>query len=256
MDVRGRWALVTGGAKRLGRGIALGLARAGANVVVHHGHSPGEGEETAREIEQLGVEACVLQADLSDPEAIAGLFERVESDCGDLAVLVNSAASFRRQPLMEAAVDDWDAVLDVNLRAVWLCLKRSAKLMRRAVVEGPEKGVAVNIADLTGIQPWPGYSHHGVSKAGVIHLTRIAARELAPEIRVNCVVPGAILPPPGLEPEDPEWHRKVERIPLERPGSPEVIADAILFLIRNPFVTGTVLAVDGGEQLLGGQPVE
>ena len=256
MEIRGQWSLVTGGAKRLGRGIALGLARAGANVVVHHGHSPREADETVREIRGLGVEAFAVAADLSDPDAIAGLFGRMEAQAGALSVLVNSAASFQRQSLMDADVEAWDSVLDLNLRAVWLCLKHGAELMRASAADPSEQGVVVNIADLTGVQAWPGYSHHAVSKAGVVHLSRIAARELAPGIRVNCVVPGAILPPPGMADDDPDWLEKVERLPVQRPGGTEVIADAILFLARNPFVTGEVLTVDGGEQLLGGQPVE
>jgi NAD(P)-dependent dehydrogenase (short-subunit alcohol dehydrogenase family) len=119
-----------------------------------------------------------------------------------------------------------------------------------------ELGAIVNIADLTGVGAWSGYSHHGVSKAGLIHLTKVAARELAPGVRVNCVVPGAILPPPGMDNDDPRWLAKSARVPLERSGDPSVVADAIVFMIRNHFVTGSVLLVDGGEHLLGGQPAE
>lgn len=256
MEIRDRWAVVTGAARRLGREIALGLARAGAHVVVHHGHSPAEAAETVREIEALGVDAVPIQADLASPEAIDRLFRDVEERCGRLDILVNSAASFVRRSLLEADVGEWDRVLAVNLRAPWLCLRRAAALMRKGGDGSAEVGSVVNIADLTGLQAWAGYTHHGVSKAGVLHLTRIAARELAPAIRVNSVVPGAILPPPGMSSDDPEWRRKAERLPLERVGEPSVISEAVVFLIRNHFVTGTTLVVDGGEHLLGGTAVE
>lgn len=255
METRQKWALVTGAAKRLGRSIALGLARSGANVVVHHGHSSQEAEETARDIEDLGVEAVPVQADLEDPAAVESLFETIASRCGRLDILVNSAASFRRQPLPDISVDDWDSVISLNLRAPWLCLRQGGALMKASGGNDSERGVVVNISDLTGVRPWLGYSHHGVSKAGLIHLTRIAARELAPEVRVNCVVPGAILPPPGMSVEDPGWKEKADILPLKRTGSPEAIVEAVLFLVRNSFVTGSVLVVDGGEQLLGGAPV-
>lgn len=256
METCGSWALVTGGAKRLGKGIALGLARAGASIVVHHGHSPDEAEDAAGEIQALGVDAFIVQADLSDPAAVDDLFDAIGSRCGRLDILVNSAASFEKQPILEAGVGDWDRVLDLNLRAPWLCIRRAAALMERGGRGGVESGVAINIADLTGLQPWPGYSHHGVSKAGLVHLTRIAARELAPGIRVNCVVPGAILPPPGMGADDPEWARKADRVPLQRVGDPQAISDAVLFLVRADFVTGSVIVVDGGEHLLGGKSVE
>ena len=256
MDPQGKWALVTGGAKRLGKGIALGLAEAGANVVVHHGHSPDDAAQTVREIEKLDVLAFALEADLTRPEAIERMFSEIEKRCGRLQILVNSAASFRRQALEEITAQEFDDVVDLNLRAPWLCLQRASRLMPAAAGSSPERGVVVNISDLTGVLSWPGYSHHGVSKAGLIHLTKVAARELAPGIRVNFVVPGAILPPPGMSADDPQWIQKGLGVPLQRAGDPTVIGDAIVFLVRNQFITGSVLTVDGGEHLLGGRPAD
>ncbi|MDH3255152.1 MAG: SDR family oxidoreductase [Acidobacteriota bacterium] len=255
MEIRGAWALVTGGARRLGAGIARGLAAAGANVAVHHGHSREQAKRTVAEIQALGVEAFSAQADLADPDALASLFDTVATHCGRLDLLVNSAASFQRMPLGEITVDDWDAVVALNLRAPWLCLRHAVELMMAKSGEQRECGVVVNIADLTGVQAWAGYSHHGVSKAGLIHLTKIAARELAPKVRVNCVVPGAILPPPGMSIEDREWAAKRDRIPLQRTGEASDVAGAVVFLARSHFITGSVLAVDGGEHLIGGGPV-
>ena len=256
MKVSGTWALVTGGAKRLGRGMALGLANAGANVVIHHGHSAREAEQTVDEVRGYGVESFAEAADLTKPDAIDLLFSRIRDRCGRLEILVNSAASFKRQPLRETTVDEFDGVMDLNLRAPWLCLRKAAEMMLSGSTEGQERGVVVNIADLTGVLAWKGYSHHGVSKAGLVHLTRIAARELAPGIRVNCVVPGAILPPPGMSENDSLWRAKSAGIPLGRAGDPAAVADTVLFLVRNHFVTGSVLLVDGGEHLLGGNPAE
>ena len=260
MEPRGAWALVTGGAKRLGKGIAVSLAEAGANVVVHHGHSAEQAEETADELRELGVEAFPVAADLTQPAAIETLFSAIEERCGGLQVLVNSAASFQRKALHDISLEEFEGVIDLNLRAPWLCLRHASRLMLTGHGEGKrgaaERGVIVNIADLTGVRPWPGYSHHGVSKAGLVHLTRISALELAPLVRVNCVIPGAILPPPGVGDEDPQWRGKVAGIPLERPGDPAAVGDAVVFLARNHFMTGSIVVVDGGEQLLGGSPVE
>ena len=256
MEIRGKWALVTGGAKRLGKGIALSLARSGANVVIHHGHSPEEAARTVDEAQALGVEAIELEADLRQPEAIDGLFDQVETRCGSVAILVNSAASFKRQRIAEISVDDFDGVMALNLRAPWLCMRRAVRSMLNGPGEQGEHGVVINIADLTGVRAWAGYSHHGVSKAGLIQLTKIAARELAPGVRVNCVVPGAILPPPGMRSDDPRWIDKGTAVPLARTGDPGVVGDAVTFLVGNHFVTGTVLMIDGGEHLLGGRPAE
>ena len=260
METRGAWALVTGGAKRLGKGIAVSLAQAGTSVVVHHGHSAKEAEETVSEIQGLGVEAFAVAADLTQPVAIETLFSQIEDRCGGLQVLVNSAASFKRKALHEISVEEFDDVIDLNLRAPWLCLRQASRLMlmndEMPNVRSPECGVAINIADLTGVRSWEGYSHHGVSKAGLIHLTRVAALELAPHVRVNCVVPGAILPPPGMDSDNEQWKQKIAGVPLNRAGNASAVGDAVVSLVRNHFITGSVLMVDGGEHLLGGSPAE
>lgn len=250
-------ALVTGAGHRLGRAIALGLAGAGAHVVVHYGRSRDEAERTASDIRKMGRTAVALQADLHDPDAIAGLFRETGDRLPRLDILVNSAATFARMPFDEITVDDWDASLAVNLRAPFLCTRHAARLMReragRVDAAGrPTAGSVVNIGDMSGIVSWRGYVQHGVGKAALLHLTRLSARELAPEVRVNAVVPGPMLPPAGEELSDEAWRRKGERVPLGRVGDPSQVAASVVYLCENDYVTGDTLFVDGGEHLLAG----
>ena len=244
-------SLVTGASRRLGKQIAAALARQGSRIVVHYGNSRAAADATAAELRELGVEAEPLAADLRRPEQIDALFEQVGERFGRLDLLVNSAASFERGTFEEIGVGDWNRVLDLNLRAPFLCLQRAASLMRRAPRTDGVPAAAVNIADLAGLLAWSDQAHHGASKAALLHLTRLAARDLAPDVRVNAVVPGPILPPPGMALDDPAWRRTVERLPLRRAGSGSEIGDAVVFLATNDFVTGTTLIVDGGEHLLG-----
>lgn len=257
MDLEGRAALVTGAGHRLGRAIALGLAGAGCDVLVHYRSSEEGARATCEAIRALGRRAAPLRADLSRPAEIEELFAAVEREVDGLDVLVNSAASFIRRPFEEIGSEEWDAVLDLNLRAPFLLLRRSAGLMgsaparRRAFGDGDDApAAAVNVADLSGLKPWRGYAHHAVSKAGLLHLTRAAALELGPDVRVNAVVPGPILPPRD---RNDDWARRGERLPLGRTGEPEEVADAVVFLARNDFVTGQALVVDGGAELTAGR---
>jgi pteridine reductase len=244
-------ALVTGAAHRVGKGIALALAREGAHIVIHYGRSADAAADTADELAALGVETLLAQADLADPAQIGALFDAVEKRFGRLDVLVNSAASFERQPFDAIGVEDWDRVLAVNLRAPFLCTQRAAHLMRATPRPEGETAAIVNISDLSGVFPWHGYTQHGVSKAGLLHLTRIAARELGPEIRVNAILPGAILPPPGMDPDGEAWQAGLRRLPLARAGHPGQVGDAVVFLAQAEYTTGAALTVDGGEHLVG-----
>ncbi len=253
MDLRHRIALVTGAAHRVGRAIALALARRGASVVLHFGSSRAAAEATASEIAELGVEAWPLQADLAEPAAIAELFAAVRAQVGRLDVLVNSAASFERRPLTEISAADWDRVHAVNLRAPFLCIREAAPLLRESPRPHGEKALIVNIVDLSGMHPWVGYAHHGTAKAGLVHLTKVAACELGPEIRVNAVAPGAVLPHPGRPSDDPEFFAIGPRLPVGRVGEPADIGAAVVFLAENEFTSGVVLPIDGGESLLGGR---
>jgi len=251
-------ALVTGASRRLGRAIALGLAHEGCHVVVHYGRSAEEAEETSGAIRELGRESFAFAADLSRPDQIESLFCTVQNRFGRLDVLVNSASSFRRKPFEEITLEDWDAAQAINTRAPFLCIQHGACLMRetaeRAGAGGePEVPAAiVNFGDMSGVTTWRGYVHHGVSKAGILHLTRLAARELGPDVRVNAIVPGPILPPRGEGADSDAWAAKGERVPLRRAGAPSHIVESVVFLARNDYVTGDTLFVDGGEHLLAG----
>lgn len=251
MKLPGCVALVTGGGHRLGKAIALALAGEGAHLALHYGRSAEAAEATARQITALGVDAWPVQADLADPKAIERLFEGLDARFGRLDLLVNSAASFKKQSWGRIRLEDWEAALAVNLRAPFLCMHAAADRMRAGQREDDAPGLVINLSDLSGIHPWRGYVQHGVAKAGLLHLSRIAARELAPEIRVNAIVPGAILPPPGLDPESDLWREIGSASPLGRPGDPDKVAQAVLFLAANDYVTGIQLSVDGGEHLLG-----
>jgi pteridine reductase len=240
MDIAGRTALVTGGAHRLGRAFAVALAEAGADVVINYNSSAEEARSTEREIRDLGRRAVAVDADVSQAADVQRLVDAASGEFGRLDILVNSASLFERTPFEEIAEADWDRVMAVNLKGPFLLSQAAAPLLRR---DGG--GVIVNIVDLSALQPWPTYCHHAVSKAGLLHLTRVMARALAPEIRVNSVAPGTVLPP-----EDADAHDGGGRHVVARDGEPQDAVDALLYLVRSDFVTGENLVVDGGRMLL------
>lgn len=235
-------ALVTGAAHRIGRAVALELARQGFAIGLHYHQSEELARQTAAELEAAGVPAYLLPADLSDPAQIDALFDRLAQLPHPLRVLVNSAAVMPRGDLCDLPVEQWDAVFDLNLRAPWLCARAAARQM------GSAGGVVINITDSGASKAWTGFPAYIVSKAALESLTRLLARALAPAVRVNAVAPGLILPSPDLPPE--QWQRLVDRLPLRAEGQLEDVARAVLFLITNPYITGQVLAVDGGYQLV------
>ncbi|MCI0434112.1 MAG: SDR family oxidoreductase [Gemmatimonadetes bacterium] len=242
MEIEGRIALVTGAARRVGRALALGLARAGADVLVHHHRSVDDAATAVREIEALGRRAVAVPADLERAEDIAGLAGHARAEFGRLDVLVNSAARFERAAVSEITEADWDRVIGVNLKAPFFLTRALLPLLR------PGGGVVVNIADLSAVQAWPSFAHHAVSKAGLVHLTRVLARALGPEIRVNCIVAGTVIPAEDHQGDD-DADRAVRRI-VGRPGDPQDVVDALLYLVRSDFVTGEIVTVDGGRRLL------
>jgi pteridine reductase len=241
MEIDGRTALVTGAAHRVGRALALALAREGADVAIHYHGSADKARETAREVERLGRRAVLLQADLAQAAEAEALPGRAVDGLGRLDILVNSASLFESARLQDVTTGDWDRVMAVNLRAPFLLTRAAIPFLETA------GGVIVNIGDLAGIQAWPAFPHHGVSKAGLIHLTRVSARSLAPRIRVNCVVPGTVLPPEDYTEE--QVTASVERTVLKRLGSPRDVEAAMLFVIHSDFATGSIVVVDGGRML-------
>ena len=242
MKLQGRSALVTGGAVRVGRAISLALAREGMRVVVGYGASGGPAREVVEEIRRGGGEAAKVGADLSRMDEVRRLAEEAERAFGGVDVLVNNASVFPAAAFADTDEATWDATLAVNLKAPFFLTQLLAPGMRAR-----GGGAVVNLADLAGLQSWQGYAAHSISKAGVVHLTRVAARALAPEIRVNAIAPGTVLPPEDF-PAD-EVRRLAERAPLRRNGSPDDVVAALLYLLRADFVTGEVLVVDGGRML-------
>jgi NAD(P)-dependent dehydrogenase (short-subunit alcohol dehydrogenase family) len=238
MEPAGRIALVTGGAHRVGRALALALAGAGADVVINYHTSADQARRTVADVEALGRRAIAVRADVSRADDVKHLVTATTHEFGRLDILVNSASLFERQPFADISEADWDRVMAVNLKGPFLLSQAAAPLLRE------DGGVIVNIVDLSAMQPWPSFAHHAVSKAGLLHLTRVLARALAPDIRVNAISPGTVLPPEGAAEEGSE--RRVT--PHE--GQPDDVAAALLYLIRSDFVTGENLLVDGGRMLL------
>src|SRR5690606_5384504 len=197
---------------------------------------------TVAAIEALGRRAIAVGADLGDPAQIDRPVEAA-ADLGGLDILVNSASLFERAPVEAIDADAWNRVLAVNLRAPFLLTRAAAPLLRQRA-----PGLVVNIADLSAFQAWPSFAHHAVSKAGLVHLTRVLARALAPDIRVNAIAPGTVLPPVDFQGED--YAGGSDRRVLRREGSPDDVVDALLYLVRAEFVTGQILVADGGRMLL------
>lgn len=223
----------------MGRALALGLAREGYGVVVHYHRSADAAREVVRRIEAGGGAAAAVAGDLSRLAELERVAREAEAAFGGIDVLVNNASVFPAEGLEATDAALWDHTLAVNLRAPFFLTQRLAATMRRRGA-----GVVVNLADLAGLQAWRGYAAHAVSKAGLIHLTKVAARALAPEIRVNAIAPGTVLPPEGMD--ERQVRRLAERTPLGRVGTPDDVLQALLYLLRADYVTGEVLVVDGG----------
>jgi NAD(P)-dependent dehydrogenase (short-subunit alcohol dehydrogenase family) len=236
----GQVALVTGAAKRIGRSIALRLASDGAAVAVNYKTSQAEADELVREIQAGGTKAAAIQADVSKRAEVARLFSAIEKEFGRLDILVNNAGMFFHADFEKLTDEQWEGILDANLKSQFLCAQAAAPIMKR---QG--RGRIINLSSLGGLLAWPGYTHYCVSKAGTIMLTRCLARVLAPEILVNSVAPGTIQFPG--EPPDEDY---IRRVPLHRTGTGEDIASAVAYLAAADFVTGQVIVVDGGRTLV------
>lgn len=243
MNIEGKVALVTGGAKRVGRSIALALAERGAELVLHYRGSDREAQEVLALLKRAGGKPVAVQGDVSVAADVDRIVETAMQAFGRIEILVNNAAIFYRTPFEELTEADWDRFLDVNLKGPFLLCRKIGAIM---LCQG--QGKIVNLADTAGQKVWAEYLPYSVSKAGVIALTAGLAKALAPHVQVNAIAPGTVLLPDGTSPE--ERGRVVRRVPLDRLGSPEDIARAVVYLVESDFITGEVLRIDGGQHLL------
>lgn len=243
MELQGRVALVTGAGKRVGRAIALALAERGARIAIHYRSSQEEAAAGVAAIKSRGGEARAFAADLENVAAIERMVGEVIAAFGRIDVLVNSASVFYRKAIEELTEADWDANLDTNLKAPFFLSKFAGLAMRR---QG--RGKIVNIGDWAGIRPYNNYLPYTVSKSGLIGLTRALAKALAPEVQVNCVALGPVMPPDDYDAEEIE---KLKRATLTKTlGSPEEVARAVIYLCEGTdFTTGSTLMLDGGRLL-------
>jgi NAD(P)-dependent dehydrogenase (short-subunit alcohol dehydrogenase family) len=241
VDPTGKVALITGGASRVGGAITLGLARAGANVAIHYNSSSGPAEQVAGEARMLGVQAVTVQAGLGDQEGAQALGEAVETHFGSVDILVHAASPFIMTPLHTLTLPTWRLVMGVVLESfLWLAQRLAPGMKERG------QGAMISILDIGAFQPWPPFLAHGVSKSALWALTRSLAAGLAPEVRVNSVVPGPVLPPPDYTEE--KIAQGAKNTLLGRWGDPQDVVEAVLFLVRSDFITGEALVVDGGER--------
>lgn len=241
MELRERVALVTGAGHRVGRALAVALGGRGMRVAVHYHGAEAGALESCRLVAAAGGEAHPFRADLGAPDAPAALVESVAAHFGALDVLVNSAAVMERTPIGEVTPAAWDAMFAVNLRAPFFAAQAAARVM------GARGGAIVNLADLAAFETWPAYVPHGISKAGVVQMTRALARALAPHVRVNAIAPGVVLLPEGWDGGAGERLRSTT--PLARNGAPGDVAQAMLYLLDADFVTGETIVVDGGRHV-------
>ncbi|MFZ0037117.1 MAG: SDR family NAD(P)-dependent oxidoreductase [Candidatus Acidiferrales bacterium] len=237
----GKIALVTGAAKRIGRSIALRLADEGANVVVNYATSKADADQVVNEIVERGRRSIAIQADVSKKAEVNKLLAQIDKEFGTLDILVNNAGMFFPAKFEELTEEQWDRIMNGNLKSQFLCAQAAIPLLRR----GTSPSHIVNISSLGGLLAWPAFTHYCVSKAGVIMLTRCLARGLGPKILVNSVAPGTIQFPDEKPDED-----YIRQVPLHRVGTGEDIADAVAFFVKSDFVTGQILPVDGGRTLV------
>jgi NAD(P)-dependent dehydrogenase (short-subunit alcohol dehydrogenase family) len=242
MDLTGKVALVTGGAKRIGKAIVMALANRGCKLVVHYHTSQAEAEETVQELLASGHEASAVQADITQEAEVDRMIETVVAQFGRIDVLVNNAAVFFRTPVDTLTIEEWEQIMEVNLTGTFLCAHKIGLRMREW-----GWGHIINMADVAGLRPWADYIPYSVSKACVITFTQGLAMELAPEVMVNAVVPGPVL----FQDDTPEEvrQREINKTLVKRAGTPEEVAEVVVFVAESDYSTGSLFHVDGGRSL-------
>ncbi|MBI3798268.1 MAG: SDR family oxidoreductase [Deltaproteobacteria bacterium] len=242
MNLNGKIALVTGGAKRVGKAIVTALAQRGCTIVVHYHTSQSEAEETVRELLAAGHAAIAVQADITQEADVERMIETAVARFGRIDVLVNNAAVFFRTPVETLTLHQWEQVIEVNLTGTFLCAHKIGLRMREW-----GWGHIINMADVAGLRPWADYIPYSVSKACVITLTQGLALELAPQVMVNAIVPGPVL----FQEDTPEEvrQREINKTLVKRAGTPEEVAEVVVFVAESDYSTGSLFHVDGGRSL-------
>lgn len=242
MEIAGKTALVTGGAHRVGKSIALMLAGCGANVVVNYHRSAAEAAQTVVEIEARGVQAMAVQADVAELEQVEAMARAALARFGTVDIVVNCADLLEQTPFPLEDVEVWRRVTRTAIDgAFYVCNALAPAMLARG------SGVIVNLVDLSAFLPWPRFTAHAVAKAGLLALTRQLALDLAPTVRVNAVAPGPVLPAPHHD--EARIAASARKTLLQRVGSPEDVARAVRYLVEAEYVTGEVMMVDGGESI-------
>src|SRR6185369_15010565 len=238
----GKTALMTGGARRLGRAIALKFAEAGADVAITFRNSAREAQATVVDLSGFGVRAVALRCDITDEKSVRETMKEVSRELGGLDILVNNAANYETVDFDKLTVKQWDAIFASNARGPFLVSREALKLLRQ------RKGKIINMGSLGGLLPWPTHAHYCSSKAAVHMLTKVMAKGLAPDIAVNCVAPGMI--DLGEKAAAAFMRKMAKQTPMQRNGTGEEIANAVYFFATAPhFITGQILVVDGGLSL-------
>jgi NAD(P)-dependent dehydrogenase (short-subunit alcohol dehydrogenase family) len=244
MDLKGKTAVITGGAVRIGHALVLALAEAGCHVFIHYGRSAGPAIQTKEDAEVFGVKAAIFSANLAEVAATQRIMETAVSTFGHIDILINNAAIFPEEDTFSTTGPTlWEEIMNINLRAPFLLSQAFA-----AQLPANAPGKIINILDARLRHPGADHFVYRLAKGGLWHMTEMLALELAPQITVNGVALGAILPPPG---QDDSYLDKIaqERVPLKRGGSPKIVGENILHLLHQDFLTGTILPLDGGEFL-------
>jgi len=244
MELKGTVAIVTGSSGRVGGAIALALAAAGCECICHYNRNKPKAQQLVGQIQKIGRKTLAVEADFSRPEAIEELFEK-SADFGVPQILINSAAVFLRRSLAEITFEESQRIFNLNVTAPILVSRLLAEKVNRGFAGAKSVvGKIVNIADVGGIRPWAEHVLYCSSKAGLIGATKALAKELAPSICVNAIAPGIITWPSDFD--EPEKQRQLSFIPVRRIGEPKDVAEAVIFLLKNDYITGQVLNVDGG----------
>jgi NAD(P)-dependent dehydrogenase (short-subunit alcohol dehydrogenase family) len=243
MDIQGSVVLITGAAQRVGRAVAIELARRGAHIAFSYYADEEPWQQTCADIAAFGALAMAHKADVTRARDVTELVEHARREYGRIDVLINNASIWLKKPALQIRESEWDAEMNVNLKGPFLMAQAVAPVMQ---VQGG--GLIVNITDLSAFQAWEGNAHHAAAKAGLVALTKVLALEWAPAIRVNAIAPGTVLLPDNAGEAKKQW--AIDKSALKRIGAPRDVARTILYLIEEDFATGAVYFVDGGRSLV------